>query len=217
MNTSGMELVYQVMMGLGLAACAGFRAWLPLLAMGIMARTGHITLGPSFQFLSSDGALIIFSIATVLETLGDKFIAIDHTLDAIGTLVRPVAGTILASSMFTKMDPQTALILGLIVGGGSAMTVHAGKALTRAKVTMFSPLHAGLGNAAVSFGEDAFMTLGLTLWFFFPILMGVLAIGVLALAAVVIYLAYRTGQKVFKFLMNREPYRPVLSVAAAAA
>jgi len=208
MSTIGMELGYQLMMGLGLAACAGFRAWLPMLVMGVMARTGHITLGPSFQFLASDGALIIFGVATVLETFGDKFIAIDHFLDAVGTLVRPVAGTILASSMFTKMDPQTALVLGLIVGGGSSLTVHAGKALTRAKVTMFSPLHGGMGNAAVSLGEDVFSIFALSLWIFAPMLAGMLAVCVLCFAAGIIYLGLKAGQKIFKFLMHREPYRP---------
>src|SRR6185295_9362407 len=128
-----MEIVYQIMMGVSLAACAGFRAWLPLLVTGIMVRSGHLTVNESMAFLGSTPLLIIFGVASVLELLGDKIIAVDHFLDAIGTVARPVAGALLVSSAITKMDASTTVLLGLIVGGGTSLTVHAGKAIARAK------------------------------------------------------------------------------------
>ena len=94
------------------------------------------------------------------------------------------------------------------VGGGSSLTVHAGKALTRAKVTLLSPLHGGFGNAAVSFAEDTFTTVVLALWMFAPMVAGVVMVGVIAVAVMMIYLGFKAGQKIFKFLMHREPYRP---------
>jgi hypothetical protein len=149
-----MDFLIQLLMGVSLAACAGLRAWMPLLITGLLGRTGYLHLHPSFELLAQDGTLIALGVATILEVLGDKIIAIDHLLDAIGTFVRPAAGTILAASVLTGMDPLWSLILGIIVGGGAAMTVHAGKSAVRAGTSALAPAHLGTGNAAVSLVED---------------------------------------------------------------
>ena len=200
-----MEIVYQVMMGVSLAACAGFRAYLPLLIMGIMARTGHIQLNPSMQFLTSDTMLIVFGAASAIEFCGDKFIAVDHFLDAVGTVARPVAGTLLVSSMITKMDLQTSLVLGLIAGGGTALTMHSGKAVVRAKSTVFAPLHGGLGNAALSCGEDVLSIGGSLLAFFFPLITFIGTMVMLAIAVGMIFLGVKAGTKLYKSISNRTP------------
>ena len=203
---TGMNLAYQLMLGVSLAACAGFRAWLPMLALGIMARSGQVALHPSFQFLTNDGGLIIFGVAAVLEFLGDKFIVIDHFLDAAGTIARPVAGTLIASAMLTKMDPSTALLLGLVAGGGTSLTVHAGKALARAKVSLLAPFHGGAGNAVVSLGEDAVSTAMLGLVWLSPVLAFLMALMLLGLAGVLIYIGFKAGQKIIAFLFHRQRY-----------
>ena len=131
-----MELLIQFMMGVSLAACAGLRAWLPLLVVGLLARTGQIDLGQSFSFLASNPALIIFGLATILELLADKIIALDNILDAIGTIMRPVAGALIATGLISfDMDPTLSTIIGIITGGGAALGLHTGKAAIRAKST----------------------------------------------------------------------------------
>ena len=50
-------------------ACAGLRAWLPLLLASLLARAGWLDLGPSFQFLASNKALLLFAVATVVVGL----------------------------------------------------------------------------------------------------------------------------------------------------
>ena len=45
---------------------ARLRAWLPLLLAGGLARAGILTLGPSFGFLGSNRALILFGTALVV-------------------------------------------------------------------------------------------------------------------------------------------------------
>ncbi len=205
-----MDIVYQIMMGLSLAACAGFRAWLPLFIMGVMARTGHIHLNPSMEFLSSNTMLIVFAIASVLEFLGDKVIAVDHFLDAVGTVARPVAGTLLASSLLTHIDLPTALILGLIVGGGTAFTMHAGKAVVRAKSTLLAPFHGGTANAALSFGEDILSGGGSLLAVFSPIIAFVCALIMMGGAAVMIYIGYKAGSKLIRSISKR-PANPQLA------
>ena len=68
---SWMNLAIQVALGFSLAAVAGFRAFLPLLAAGGAARLGLIPLGSAFTWLQSDEALLILAVATLLELLGD--------------------------------------------------------------------------------------------------------------------------------------------------
>jgi hypothetical protein len=147
------EIVPSVALGIGLAACAGLRAWLPLLLAGGLARAGVIELGSSFQFISSNRALVLFAVATIIEIVGDKIPAVDHTLDSLSTVLRPAAGSLLAASVMWQIaDPLTALALGVAVGAPSALVPHAAKSLLRVGSTV---LTGGLANPVLSFIEDA--------------------------------------------------------------
>jgi hypothetical protein len=139
-------------MGIGLAACAGLRAWLPLLLAGLLARAGVLELGPSFRFIASNQALILFGVATVVEMLGDKIPVVDHTLDALSTVLRPAAGSLLAASVLWRVpDPLTALALGVAVGAPTSLVPHAAKSTLRAASTAFT---GGLANPLLSLIED---------------------------------------------------------------
>ena len=145
-------IVPSLAMGIGLAACAGIRAWLPLLMAGGLARWGVIELGPSFQFIASDRALILFGVATVIEILADKVPAVDHALDSLSTVLRPAAGSLLAASVLWQVsDPLTALALGVAVGAPTSLVPHAAKSLLRAASTTFT---GGLANPLISILED---------------------------------------------------------------
>lgn len=152
--------VTAVALGLGLAACAGLRAWLPLLVAGILARLGVIELGESFGFVSSTPALVVFGVATVAEIVADKVPAVDHVLDLVSTVVRPAAGALLAASAIYQVnDPLIAVGIGIIVGAPVALAPHAAKSALRAAS---SATTAGLANPIVSFIEDG-LTIGLLL------------------------------------------------------
>ena len=145
-------IVPSLAMGIGLAACAGLRAWLPLLLAGLLARAGVLELGPSFRFIASNQALILFGVATVVEMLGDKIPAVDHTLDALSTFLRPAAGSLLAASVLWRVpDPLTALALGVAVGAPTALVPHAAKSTLRAASTAFT---GGIANPVLSLIED---------------------------------------------------------------
>lgn len=145
-------IVPSLAMGIGLAACAGIRAWLPLFLAGLLARAGVLELGSSFRFIASNQALILFGVATVVEMLGDKIPAVDHTLDALSTVLRPAAGSLLAASVLWRVpDPLTALALGVAVGAPTALVPHAAKATLRAASTAFT---GGLANPVLSLLED---------------------------------------------------------------
>ena len=120
------EVLQGVALAIALAACAGIRAWLPLLLAGSLHRAGLLQLGPSFEFLGSNRALILFGVASLLEIVGDKIPAVDHGLDAISSVLRPLAGALLAASVLGRFaDPLTAIALGIAVGAPTAIVPHA--------------------------------------------------------------------------------------------
>jgi hypothetical protein len=176
------EFLPALAFAVALAASAGLRAWLPLLLAGGLARVGVLDLGESFSFLSSNKALILFGVASVIELVGDKVPAVDHALDVIGTPLRPAAGALLAASVLgTVSDPLTALVLGTAVGAPSALVPHAAKTALR---TVSTTLTGGLANPILSFLEDVITVVTFILAILVPVL-------VVALLAVTIYFVRR--------------------------
>jgi hypothetical protein len=166
------EFVPVLALAIALAASAGLRAWLPLLLAGTLARLGVLDLGPSFQLLASNKALVLFGTATLIEILGDKIPAVDHALDAVGTVLRPAAGALLASSVLgTVTDPLTAVALGTAVGAPAALIPHSLKSAVRAVSTGTT---GGLANPVLSFVEDALAVLVFILAVLVPVLVLVL-------------------------------------------
>jgi hypothetical protein len=153
-------LATHLALGFSLAATCGLRAFLPLLAAGILARMGYVVVAPHFLWLGSTPALVCFGSAVLIEVIGDKFPAVDHALDAAGLVVKPLAATLLSAAMFTHVDPVLACVLGLATGGAMAGGVHVVKAKTRLASTLFT---AGFGNPVLSILEDiaAFISIAL--------------------------------------------------------
>ena len=137
--------------GVGVAAAAGLRAFLPLLAIGIAGRVGWIGLNPGAEWLASDPALICFGVATVLEILGDKIPVVDHALDLVGTVLRPAAAWLGAYAVLIHWPTPWGQIAALLLGGG-ALALHALKAKLRLGSTALTLGHA---NPLLSFAEDA--------------------------------------------------------------
>ena len=175
-------LVTQLAMGFGLAATVGLRTFLPLLAAGLLARFGYVDLGNSFEWMAKTPALIVFGSAVVFEILADKVPGLDHALHFVETFVKPVAGTLVAASLFTNLDHMTAVVLGLVGGGTIAGAVHVAKGTTRAASTV---LTGGLGNPVLSIFDDVLAVGGIILAILAPIIAAliviVVVIGVLRL------------------------------------
>src|SRR4029078_7498553 len=118
MGAGWTDLALCLALGIALAACAGLRAWLPLLMAGVAARLGWLELGPSFSFLARDLALLFFGLSSVLEIAADKVPPLDHLLDVVSTVLRPAAGSLLAASVLWPVHhPMAAAWLGSCVGG----------------------------------------------------------------------------------------------------
>ena len=155
-----------ILMGLALASTCGLRAFLPLFVISLLSYAGKVTLGESFQWMHSPLALLCFGTAVVLEFLGDKIPAVDHVLDAAGTVVKPAAATLATASMVTEFDPMLAVVLGLLTGGVAAEGVHLAKAKTRLLSTAFTGT---LANPFLSVLEDLAALVGVILAVVVPI------------------------------------------------
>lgn len=190
-NPDLVAVLQTVGLAIALAASAGLRAWLPLLLAGSLSRLELLQLGPTFGFLSSNRALAVLALATVLEIAGDKIPAVDHALDGLSTVLRPAAGTLLAASVLGNVsDPLTAWVLGAAVGAPAALVPHAAKSGLRLVSTVFT---AGLANPVVSVLED----LGTLLIFALAVLVPLAVVALLLLATVLILrrlLARRAAQ-----------------------
>lgn len=146
------DLLQSIALGIALAACAGLRAWLPMLAVGLSVRFGVLPLGDSFHFLGSTTALTVFVAATVIELVADKIPVVDHALDALSTFLKPLAGIVLAASvLWTVDDPLVALALGVMVGAPASLLPHTAKATVRG---VLSPITMGLAAPVLSVLED---------------------------------------------------------------
>lgn len=147
-----LDWVLQISMGVSLAACAGLRAFLPLLVVGAAGRLDYLPLSGSFSWLESWPALTVFGVAVVCELAADKFPVIDNLLDVVQLWVKPIAGVVLVASVVTDLSPLAKTVLAVALGGGAATAVHLLKAKFRL-VTLATT--AGAASPVVSAGEDA--------------------------------------------------------------
>jgi hypothetical protein len=146
-----MVLVH-VTMGIGLSACAGLRAFLPLFVVGLAGRLDLVPLSDSFTWLESWPSLVLFGAAVVVEVLGDKFPIVDHFLDSVQTFVKPIAGALVMATVVEDWTPLYVTVFWIIVGGSTAGLVH----VTKAKLRLASSATtAGVGNPVLSTSEDA--------------------------------------------------------------
>jgi hypothetical protein len=175
--------------GIALAATAGMRAFLPLFVIGVAAKLGRFEISEGYRWLASDAALVVFGIAVIAETLADKIPIVDHALDAVQTVIKPAVGTMAAAAMFVQLPPFEATVVGLLVGGTVATSVH----LVKSKVRIASSLTTGtLLNPILSFVEDVVSTV-------------IAAVAILAPLLALLFIALIAG---FVFHRLHQRFRP---------
>jgi len=177
--------ILAVTVGVALAACSGLRAFLPLLATGILARSGHFPIQEHLAWLSSTPALIALTVATLVELLADKVPALDHALDVAQTPTRTVAGALVAIAALGPFPTWAAVLLGIAAGGTTAFSVHATKATVRAGSTVTTGATA---NPIISLLEDVACAIGS---FLAPVL-AIVALLVSIVAMFAVFLFVRT-------------------------
>jgi hypothetical protein len=144
-----------IAVGIVLAASAGLRAFVPLFAVGVASRTFGWDVANEMQWLASNTALTCLGVASALEVAADKIPVVDHALDAVHTVIGPIAGALAGLSVWLHFPPAVAAVLAIAVGAPVAGGVHLLAATTRVKSSVAS---GGTLNPIASTVED-----GLTL------------------------------------------------------
>ncbi|MBX2801467.1 MAG: DUF4126 domain-containing protein [Myxococcales bacterium] len=136
---------------LTLAATCGLRTFLAPLAVTALGLLGWMPLADHTAWMASVPALLLFGSLLAIEVGADKIPGVDHTFDAIGLVLKPVMGTLVAVSVLPQLPFATALLLGGAVGGLSAMGLGVVKGRLRMRASRVS---GGLAGAALSCAED---------------------------------------------------------------
>lgn len=178
-----METALSIIVGVGLSAACGFRVFVPMLGMSLAALSGHLELSEGFRWIGTPAAAIGFGTATLIE-IGAYYVPwLDNLLDTISSPAAILAGTIMTASMVVDMSPFLKWSLAIIAGGGVAGVVQGGSAALRAVSTGTT---GGMANPLFSTLEWIASLVMTVLSMVLPILAGVLAIGLLAVAITVL-------------------------------
>ncbi len=145
-----MELLLSVALGIGLSAACGMRIFAPFAVMSAAALTGQLGLSDSFAWIGTYPALVLFSVATLIEVLSYYIPWVDNLLDTIATPAAILAGAIVTASVVTDISPMMRWTLAIIAGGGTAGIIQMGTTWVRG---VSSVTTGGFGNFVVSTGE----------------------------------------------------------------
>ena len=178
--------------GIGLAAASGFRVFLPLFAVSLASYLGWIPMNDNFQWLSGLPTLIVTGVATLVEILAYYIPVVDNFLDTVTVPLATVAGSVLFASQFIELGTFPQWAFAIIAGGGTAATIAAGFAGTRAASTATT---AGIGNNVIATTETAGAGLMSVLSIFLPVIAFIIALALLIF--VIIF-----GRKIWRKIRN---------------
>lgn len=137
----------------GLAFTSGLRLYSTVLAVGLGARFGYLTVPPALsqlEVLERTPILVLAAVCFVLEFVADKIPWVDSIWDAVHTFIRPIGAAILAATAVGAADPAIAVGAALL-SGGVALSSHSAKAGARV-VANHSP--EPFSNIGLSLAED---------------------------------------------------------------
>lgn len=166
--------------GIGLAAAAGWNAWVAVLFFnGIYRLLPQEFPGPTAAFLSSPLILQLAVALFLAEFIVNKIPVVDHLWELGQTPLRPIVGGLLAVAASSGLTPIGQILTG--VGGAAAtLAAHLVKSTTRLTTTAATR---GLTRVALSLAEDLIALILAVLVFFVPVFAGILlgAIAILLL------------------------------------
>lgn len=166
---------------LGLAFASGLNAYFPMLAYAVSVRWLHLyKVNPNFAFITQNWCIALLVVLTILDFVADKIPFIDHAWNAIHTVVRPIAGAMVAAAATSNglTIPHTTAVLShttltrsemrivafsvlsftgiglliiLVIGGALAFLSHVAKSTTRVVSTIAT---AGILNIGLSVAEN---------------------------------------------------------------
>lgn len=119
-----MELL-PLMSGFGLAAAAGSRSCLVLVALGLFHHTPYFHLSPQFAWIASPVVLCVAFVLALVEIAADAHPEISELVEVAAYLPKAVVGFIALAGSTGAVDRNLVLFAASgVVGGGTAMAVH---------------------------------------------------------------------------------------------
>jgi hypothetical protein len=175
----GMEPFLEILLAISLSVATGFRVFIPLVILSAAAVLGHLNYPTEFDWIESPQALIVLSIACLLEIGGYYIPWFDNVLDTLSTPAAVIAGTIVAASVTPDLNPIAQWTLALVAGGGTAGLTKGLTTILRGTSTATS---GGLTNPIFSTIELIVAITLSVLAIVVPVLTGLLVVGILIYA-----------------------------------
>lgn len=151
-GVDGLGVALSVGTGVALAAAAGFRVFLPLLATGLAIHFAGVEPSPGFEWLGEPWALLALAVATVLEVAAYYVPGVDHALDVVAAPLALAAGVVVAASVMADLPAWLRWLAAIVAGGGATAATYSLTSLLRAKSGAAT---GGLANPLVATGEVA--------------------------------------------------------------
>lgn len=182
---------------------SGINAYAVVLLLGLFGATGLTDEVPGS--LQRTDVLVVAGVLFLCEAVADKIPYVDSAWDTAHTVIRPVAGAVVAALLAGGSGSLPELAAGA-VGGSTALMSHLVKAGTRMAVNT-SP--EPFSNIGVSVLEDLGVAGIITFAVFHPVAAAVIA-GVLLLLGllVLVFLASRIRRFLRRRARRREERRP---------
>lgn len=184
----GTETILSIFLGLGLAASAGFRVFLPLFVLSVASHFNMVPINESWAWIGGVPALITLGIAMITEILAYYIPFVDNLLDTVATPLAAIAGTAAMASTIVHLDPMVTWGLAIIAGGGTATAMQGMTSMTRLASSVKT---AGVGNPVVSTAETGTAITLSSLAIFLPII----ALIVVVLLFVLVFWLFKKFRK----------------------
>ncbi|MFE0696097.1 DUF4126 domain-containing protein [Streptomyces sp. NPDC059173] len=182
---------------------SGINAYAVVLLLGLFGATGISGEVPAA--LQRTDVLIVAGVLFLCEAVADKIPYVDSVWDTAHTVIRPVAGAVVAALLAGESGSLPELAAGAI-GGSTALMSHLVKAGTRMAVNT-SP--EPFSNIGLSIAEDLGVAGIVTFAVFNPVAAAVIAAVLLALGIVtVLFLASRIRRFLRRRAQRRAEKRP---------
>src|SRR5690349_17267010 len=102
----------------GLAFSSGVNAYLPLLSFAIAVRWFHLyQVNPQYAFITQNWFIAVLILLTIADLVADKIPYVDHVWDLIHTVLRPIAGALVAAASDSQAT-GAGQVVPLVIGAG---------------------------------------------------------------------------------------------------
>jgi len=183
------ETILSICLGVGLAASAGFRVFLPLLAVSLAGHYDIIPLNGDWEWIGNFTTILVLLVATLLEVLAYFIPWFDNLLDTIAIPLAAVAGTAVMVSTVANLSPMYTWALAIIGGGGTAATI---KSTMGASRLTSSATTGGIANPVIATVETGTATV-----------MSVASVFAPLVAIIFVIIVFLSLRKVYKKLFSR--------------